>query len=269
MLGMEYRERHLAAFRTVLGAITYPVVYVAELPFRLGTALREGLASHEALLADNQRLHRENLELSARLLKFDALEKENLRLRSLLESSFKVGDHVLISEIIHMDLDPYRHHLMINKGNQSGVYEGQPALDSHGVMGQIIQVNPWDATLLLITDTDHTLPVQINRTGLRTLAVGTGQLDSIRLPFLPTNSDVRQGDQISTSGLGGHFPAGYPVATIRSIERRPETPFIEALATPEAHLDRAREVLLVWTKSSASPAPPSAGADQPAAGPVP
>jgi rod shape-determining protein MreC len=264
MLGLEYRERHLSSFRSVMATLTYPLVFLAELPSRLSTALRDGMASHQALLADNQHLFEENLVLRARLLKFDALEKENMRLRSLLDSSYKVGENVLISELVHMDLDPYRHHVVVNKGSQAGVYVGQPALDAHAVIGQVTHVNPWDATVLLITDTDHSLPVQINRTGLRTVAMGTGRIDSLRLPFLPNNSDVQVGDKLTTSGLAGQFPAGYPVATITSVQRQPGAPFTEALATPDAPLDRIREILLVWNpEQEADKAPPPPPANEP------
>jgi rod shape-determining protein MreC len=257
MLGMEYRERHLGGFRSALATITYPLIYLAELPFQLARSINDNLTSHETLLDDNQRLHEENLQLRARMLKFDAMEKENMRLRSMLDSSFKISDHVLISELIHMDLDPYRHHVVINKGSRAGVYPGQPALDAKAVMGQVVHVNPWDATVLLITDSDHSLPVQINRTGLRTVAVGTGKIDSLRLPFLPNNADVRAGDKITTSGLAGQFPAGYPVATVHMVQRRPGAPFTEATATPDAPLDRSREILLVWTSGNAPGEPPA------------
>ncbi len=263
MLGMEYRERHLSGFRTVLATITYPLVYLVELPYRVTEAIGERFSSHKTLLADNQRLFRENLELRARLLTFDALEKENMRLRGLLDSSFKVGANVLISELIHVDLDPYRHHIQINKGSQAGVYPGQPALDAKAVMGQVIQANPWESTVLLITDSEHSLPVQISRTGLRTIAVGTGKIDSLRLPFLPNNSDVQIGDKITTSGLAGQFPAGYPVATVNSVQRKPGAPFTEALATPDARLDRSREVLLVWAEKPESQDPDDIAGERP------
>lgn len=246
MLGLEYRNRHLSQFRTAVSTLTYPLVFLIELPSRISSALGETLASHQSLVNDNNRLFTENLELKARLQVFDTMEKENMRLRSLLDSSFKVGDQMLISELVHADLNPYRHQLRINKGSRAGVYMGQPALDAHGVMGQVVQVNPWDATLLLITDSEHNLPVQVTRTGLRTIAVGTGQIDSLRLPFLPNNADLQVGDELTTSGLAGQFPAGYPVATINKIQRQPGAPFTEAMATPKAHLDRAREILLVW-----------------------
>lgn len=246
MLGLEYRDRHLTQFRTLVSTLSYPLVFLIELPGRISRSLGDALASQRNLLADNNRLFAENLTLRARLQVFETLEKENLRLRSLLDSSFKVGDQMLITELVHVDLNPYRHQIMINKGSRAGVYMGQPALDAHGIMGQVVQVNPWDATLLLITDNEHNLPVEVTRTGLRTIAVGTGQTDSLRLPFLPNNADLQVGDKVVTSGLAGQFPAGYPVATINKIQRQPGAPFTEALATPEAHLDRAREILLVW-----------------------
>lgn len=254
MLGLEYRDRNLSQFRTLISTLSYPLTYLIELPGRISRGLDEALASHRSLLADNNRLFAENLLLKARLQVFDTMEKENLRLRSLLDSSFRVGDQMLIAELVHVDLNPYRHQLMINKGSRAGVYLGQPALDANGVMGQVIQVNPWDATLLLITDNEHNLPVEVTRTGLRTIAVGSGQIDSLRLPFLPNNADLQVGDTLTTSGLAGQFPAGYPVATITKIQRQSGAPFTEALATPKAHLDRAREILLVWPgKQQSSP----------------
>ncbi len=255
VLTVDYRERHHSKFRSAVAAITYPLVFLADLPSKIYHNMRDSFASHEALLADNNRLHTENLKLHARLLKLDALEQEMLRLGRLLNSSFKVGEHVLISELVSMDLDPYRHHLLVNKGSQSGVYVGQPAVDANAIMGQVSEVTPWTATILLITDTDHSLPVQISRTGLRTIAIGTGKINRLSLPFIPNDSDIKPGDQITTSGLGGQFPSGYPVGIVDQVARNPGAPFTEATATPSANLDRAREVLLVWPPKPEDPIP--------------
>jgi len=177
----------------------------------------------------------------------DALEAENMRMRNLLDSSFKIGDRVLIAELVAVDLDPYRQQVLINKGTSSGVYEGQPVLDANAVMGQVTHVNPLTATVLLITDARHALPVQVNRNGLRTVALGTGRINVLELPHLPNNADISVGDLLITSGLGGHFPPGYPVAEVTSVVREPGQPFAVVEARPMAHLDRTREALLVWT----------------------
>lgn len=250
LLNIERRENYLEVVRTGISTITYPLQFLADLPSRVSEFLSEAFASRDAMLGEIDKMRQENSLLQARLQKFDALEMENMRLRSLLGSSYKLSDQILVTELMQVDLDPFRHQIVINKGSQAGVYIGQPALDAHGVMGQVTHVTPWNASVLLITDSSHTLPVQINRTGLRTIAVGTGDISSLRLPFLPNNADIQEGDLLVTSGLGGRFPSGYPVAAIDKIERNPGAHFTEATATPKAYLDRTREVLLVWTAST-------------------
>jgi rod shape-determining protein MreC len=207
----------------------------------------QAFAARERLQKAADDLHEQNLLLRARLQKLEALEAENLQLRNLLDSSIKVGERVLIGELIDMDLDPYTQRVTINKGSTSGVYEGQPVLDAEAVMGQVVQVTPFSAQVLLVTDPSHAIPIQVQRNGLRSIAVGTGRTNQLELPYLPINADIREGDVLITSGLGGTFPAGYPVATVQAVSRRAGEAFPYVLATPRAHLDRAREVLLVWT----------------------
>lgn len=243
----DHRQRHLDVLRSALAVVVYPLHYMASLPDTWGRALQGRLAKEEALRRANEELRRDNLTLKARLQQFEALETENMRLRDLLGSAFKIGDRVLIAEILSVDLDPYRQQVLINKGSSSGIFVGQPVLDANAVMGQVVRVNPLSATVLLITDATHSLPVQINRNGLRTVAAGTGLVNRLELSYLPNNSDVRVGDLLVTSGLGGHFPPGYPVARIAEVRREPGKPFATVVAAPTARLDRSREVLLVWT----------------------
>lgn len=243
----DHRYQHLESLRSVLSVAAYPLQYLAHLPVASFHGMREGLAGNGELQTQNQALKRENLFLKARLQKLEALEAENMRLRDLLGSSFKIGDRVLIAELLAVDLDPYRQQVLINKGESSGVFEGQPVLDANAVMGQVVRVNPLSATVLLITDANHALPVQVNRNGLRTVAEGAGFVNRLQLPHLPNNADVRVGDLLVTSGLGGHFPPGYPVAMVTEVRREPGKPFATVVAEPTARLDRSREVLLVWT----------------------
>ncbi|MEO1576796.1 MAG: rod shape-determining protein MreC, partial [Pseudomonadota bacterium] len=172
---------------------------------------------------------------------------ENARLRTLMESTAKVADRVLISEILHVDLHPNRHRIAIDKGSRDGAFQGQALLDAHGIVGQITHVGPFDAEAILLSDPDHALPVEILRNGLRTIAVGSGEAGVIKLPFLPNNADIRTGDRLVSSGMGGVFPRGYPVGQVNAVTFDPHQPFASIAATPAAALDRDREVLLVWS----------------------
>jgi rod shape-determining protein MreC len=198
------------------------------------------------------------------LQKFEALEAENMRLRALLDSSFKVGDRVQIAELVAVEQDPFRQLVLINRGSSSGLFSGQPVVDAQAVVGQVDQVNPFSATVILISDASHALPVQVNRNGLRTIALGTGLINQLELPHLPNNADIRPGDHLSTSGLGGRFPPGYPVAEVTEVRQEPGQPFATVIARTIAHLDRIREVLLVWTlnpETSLEQSPQPAPAD--------
>jgi rod shape-determining protein MreC len=235
------------ALRSTLAVTLYPLHYLAALPARLARELESQLASKSKLRDDNRRLHRENLELRARLQRFMALESENERLRRLLGSAFKVGERVLIAELLEVDLDPYRQQVLVDKGALSGVFIGQPVLDANAVMGQVVHTSPLTSTVLLITDATHSLPVQINRNGLRSIATGAGLINQLSLLHVPKKADIRVGDLLVTSGLGGTYPAGYPVARVTEVRVEPGKRFATVLAEPTARLDRSHEVLLVWS----------------------
>lgn len=256
LMVLDHNQRHLSQLRSALSVVTYPLQVLADLPLTLTHWLDETFSTRTALQEDNTRLHDENLKLRAQLQKFEALEAENSRLRDLLDSSIKLGDRVLSAELSAVDLDPYKHQVMINKGSNSGVFDGQSVLDARAVMGQVTHAGPFRSTVLLITDPHHAVPVQVLRNGLRSIALGTGRLDRLELPYLPNNADIREGDLLVTSGLGGKFPAGYPVAEVTEVIRLPQQPFAEISARPRAQLDRAREVLLVWP-----PQPVTSGED--------
>ncbi len=247
LMVLDHRYNHLESLRSALSVLLYPVQYLASLPLLLSESASDALISRNELEAERERLHQENLQLRARLQKFEALEAENMRLRGLLDSSFKVGDRVLIAEIIAVEQDPFRQQVLINKGKNSGLFEGQPVLDANAVVGQISHITPFNASVLLITDAAHALPIQVNRNGLRTIALGTGLINRLELPHLPNNADIQVGDLLITSGLGGGFPPGYPVAEVIEVRREPGRPFASVIAQTTAHLDRIREVLLVWT----------------------
>lgn len=254
---VDHRFQHLQQIRQALAFLTYPLQLAADFPVTATRWLEETTRTRGQLEHENRRLHEENLRARADLQKLESLQAENLRLRNLLDASYKVGDRVLIAELSAVDLDPYRQQVVVNKGSSSGVYKGQAVLDANAVMGQIIRTTPFSSTVLLITDPSHSIPVQVLRNGLRTIAVGTGRINELSLPYLPTNSDIRVDDKLVTSGLGGKFPPGYPVATVARIDRSPDNAFARITAIPTAHLDRSREVLLVWSLTAATRKPPA------------
>ena len=247
----DFRYGHLDAVRQGLATLVYPLRAGVDAPFRAASNARERLAERRTLLDENERLRERNLLANVKLLQFEALEAENARLRTLMESTAKVADRVLISEILHVDLHPNRHRIAIDKGTRDGAFQGQPLLDAFGIVGQITRVGPFDAEAILVSDPDHAVPVEILRNGLRTIAVGTGDAATISLPFLPNNADIRTGDQLVSSGMGGVFPRGYPVAEVSDVTFDPHKPFAHIVATPAAALDRDREVLLVWSEGQA------------------
>jgi rod shape-determining protein MreC len=239
----------LRPLREGLAAALAPIIWAAALPVRLGIAA-EGVQSRESLGAENRRLREDLLLLQVRLQKLEALEAENTRIRELLASSEALQDEVLIAEIVGINQDPYRHQITLNKGSRDGVYRGQALVDAYGVLGQIVEVAAGRSQALLITDPDHGIPVEVNRTGLQTIAVGSGDGQGLRLPFLPANADIREGDLLVSSSLGGRFPAGYPVGRIRSLHHTADAHFLEALALPSAQLNQGRQALLVWNERS-------------------
>lgn len=243
---MDHRYQHLEKLRSGLSLVLEPLRQVIDLPFIIVDNIGESLSTRTRLLAENEELRSQNLLLKARLQKFSALESENMRLRSLLDSSFNVGDKVLIAELLRVDLDPFTRQIVINKGSDNNIYIGQPLLDADGIIGQIIHVSRYSSTAMLITDPSHALPIQMNNSGQRAIAVGTGRPNELELLHIPSNTRMQEGDLLVSSGLGGRFPAGYPVARVSSIENIPGQAYLHIIAEPSARLQRSREVLLVW-----------------------
>ena len=252
---LDHREEHLARIRQALSLVVYPIQVGVDLPFVGWRLASRALTDQSALLEENSQLRRERLAVGVRLQRLAALEAENDRLRAMLNSSARVSDRVLGVEILAVDLDPYRQRFTINRGLNDGVYIGQALLDAEGVVGQIVRVELMTSEVVLISDADHALPVAINRNGLRTIVVGTGDSARLRLPYLTNNADIEPGDLLMSSGLGGIFPSGYPVGRVLEVHRRPGQSFAEVIAEPAAQLDRDREVLLVWTADDASEVP--------------
>ncbi|MGI9258251.1 MAG: rod shape-determining protein MreC [Gammaproteobacteria bacterium] len=244
---LDHREDHLLRIRQAFSVIVYPIQVAVDLPFAGWRLATRTFSDQSALLEENERLKSERLRVDVRLQRLAALEAENDRLRAMLDSSARVDDRVLAVQILAVDLDPYRQRFTIDRGLNDGVYVGQALLDANGVVGQIVRVELFTPEAVLISDADHALPVAVNRNGLRTIVVGTGDSSRLRLPYLTNSADIEEGDLLVSSGLGGVFPSGYPVGRVLEVLRRPGQAFAEVIVEPAAQLDRDREVLLVWT----------------------
>jgi len=251
----DHQQGHLETVRRALSVAVYPIRVIVDLPSASIGWTREYLSERNRMVAENRELRQESLRQRAVLQQMAALQAENARLRGLMDSPARLANRVQVAEILAVDLDPYRHRVALNRGEQAGVYTGQALLDADGIVGQIIRVNPLGAEAILISDPSHATPVELNRNGLRTVALGVGDVTRMELPFLPNSADIRIGDLLVSSGLGDAFPAGYPVARVTRVERRPGEPFARVEAAPTAALNRTRQVLLVWEGGEAAPAP--------------
>jgi rod shape-determining protein MreC len=259
LMFLDQRGQWLAEVRYVLQAAAYPIQLAVSSPSAAWRWLEESAQTRDALRLENERLRGRLRQLELRTLRYDALGRENAELRGLRDALPPVADKWLVAEVVNIEPNSLRQSLLLNRGTRNGVFKSQTVLDDQGLIGQTTHVGPWSAEVILITDPEHAVPVEIERTGLRTIAVGTGT--GLALPYLPGNADVKTGDLLITSGLGGVFPQGYPVARVVEI-RDAAQPLAQIRATPLARLDRVREVMLVWFRAEHPAAPGSTtGAD--------
>jgi rod shape-determining protein MreC len=221
--------------------------WITDLPQRLWQGVASQFGSRTELVAENEKLKSENLLLQGRMQKLASLTEQNVRLRELLNSSALVNEKVEVAELIGMDPNPFTHRIIINKGERDGVILGQPVLDARGLMGQVVELMPYTSRVLLLTDTTHSIPVQVNRNGLRAIASGTGNPERLELRHVADTADIKEGDLLVSSGLGQRFPAGYPVATVKEVIHDSGQPFAIVRAVPTAALNRSRYLLLVFS----------------------
>jgi rod shape-determining protein MreC len=259
---VDKRYDHLGKIRRLLSVVAYPVQIAVASPFEGWHWFRDSVTTRDALRADKTKLEAELRVAQFRLQRYEALEAETQRLRALRENTAGVTDRFLIGDVMNVDLDAFRERVLVDKGASDGIYVGQAVLDSGGVFGQVARVGQLTSEVILVSDAAHAIPVQINRNGLRTVVVGTGDTSRLKLPYLPTSADVVAGDLLVTSGLGGGFPAGYPVGTIAEVKRDPAQSLADVEVKPAAALDRSRELLFVWLKPQEAELlpPPKAGA---------
>jgi rod shape-determining protein MreC len=249
---VDKRYAQLVKIRQVLSVVAYPVQVAVASPFQGWNWFRDSVTTRDVLRTDKARLEAELRLAQFRLQRYEALEAETKRLRALRDNTASVTDRFVIGDVMNVDLDAFRERVLVDKGAGDGVYVGQAVLDSGGVFGQVARVGQLTSEVILVSDAAHAIPVQINRNGLRTIAVGTGETNRLKLPYLPTSADVIAGDLLVTSGLGGGFPAGYPVGTIAEVKRDPAQSLADVDVKPAAALDRSKELLFVWLKPQAA-----------------
>src|ERR1700727_1472352 len=261
---VDKRYDHLGKIRRLLSVVAYPVQIAVASPFEGWHWFRDSVTTRDALRADKSKLEAELRLAQFRLQRYEALEAETARLRGLRDSTVGMTDRFVIGNVMDVDLDAFRERVLVDKGAQDGVFVGQAVLDGGGVVGQGARVGQLTSEVILLSDATHAIPVQINRNGLRTIAVGTGDMSRLKLPYLPTSADVVAGDLLVTSGLGGGFPAGYPVGTVAEVKRDPAQSLAEVEVRPAAALDRSRGLLFVWLKPAEAAANPAATTPAPA-----
>ena len=242
---LDTRFNYFKPVRSALSTLVYPLQLVASFPSDISHWYSDYFQTRSEVKDRNKVLEATNLLNSVRIQRLEALERENMRLHELLGSSFRLPERVLVAELLTIDVDPFSQQVVINKGERYEIFEGQAVLDSTGVMGQVTQVSEFSSRVILLTDPSHGVPVQINRNGLRAVAIGRGLGKPLQLEHLPQNTDVREGDLLVTSGLGGRFPVGYPVGTVSSVSHPQGKAFANITVEPAAKLATSREVLLV------------------------
>lgn len=242
---VDHRGAYLERFRSMASLLVEPAYRAAALPSEVVRAGKLAITTQSHLVDENRALREALLLAQVRLNRMSALTAQNDRLKQLLDVQKDLGLGVQLAQLIDIDLDPFRHRVVLDAGSAQAIAVGQPVLDAFGVMGQVVEVLPNTSVAMLITDPTHAIPVMVARTGLRTIAYGTGSIDRLQLPNIPISADVKVGDALVTSGLGGRFPAGFPVGEILQISNDESGMFAAAIARPAAALDRSGEVLLL------------------------
>lgn len=241
------RFDQLTPVRSAIGTGLAPIHWLGNAPSEFSDWVASLFTSKEDLQKENDALQARLLILERRALKYAALASENNELRQLMNSSEVLDDRVIVGEVVAVSPDPFSHEIVINKGSRDGVEVGQAILDANGLMGQIEQTSSFTSRVLLVSDSSHAVPVEVVRNGLRAVLLGNGDTSSLELVHVPDTADIREGDLLVSSGLGGRFPKGYPVAEVASITKEQGEPFVKIEATPLAELNKSRLILVVFS----------------------
>lgn len=242
-------DSRLGAFanvRYLLNSLVAPIQYAADLPRTMFNDFYSLFSTRDQLMSSNQNLKREVMTLKSDLTLLDQYREENQRLRKLLGSEFVRDEKKVVTEVMAVNTSPYSHQVVIDKGRTDGVYEGQPVINEKGIVGQVTFVAAHNSRVLLLIDPNNAIPVQNIRNDIRVIASGNGQSDEIQLEHIPTSTDIDVNDMLVTSGLGGVYPEGYPVAYITDVDKDTRREFASIKAKPVVDFDRLRYLLLIW-----------------------
>lgn len=251
LMASDARFGLLQSVRQHAATLTAPLYWLAAAPKRLGQTTWSYFQERQDLLAENQQMREQLLLSQAKLLRFDDLMRENESLRELIDARRRLGLPAQLVDLIDVDLDPFRQRLIINRGSKSRIKVGQPVINSRGLVGQILEVSDHRATIILLTDPSHAVPVRVERTGLRAIAYGTGASDRLLLSHVPFSANLQVGDRLISSGLGGRFPAGLPVAVITEVRGDRSATFANADAHPVADVEGTQQLLVLLEEPSA------------------
>ena len=244
-ISVDRQSNYLNPVRETLSFAVYPIQLAVDLQMGLAVTISSYLKKQKTLMSDLEKLRTENLQLSVRAQRFSAVKRENSRLRDLLDFPVVPNQRTIVANILSIDTKSGSQQIVVNKGENTGAQVGQAMVDVHGVIGQVIKVGPYSSVGLLITDPKHSIPVELNRTGLRAVVTGIDESKKLSLSFVPIDADVVTGDLVVSSGLGNRFPSGYPVGTIKSVARVYGESFADISVEPISDLTFSREVLLV------------------------
>ncbi len=245
MLIADLQSNSVRSVRSALAVVLTPVQWLVDAPTAIADDISMVLVERASLIKDNNQLRSSSIILERQVQQMATLRAENIRLRELLNASARVDDKVLLTELIGVNPDPFQHQVILNKGSEDGVFIGQPVLDAGGIMGQVVEVSLYTNRTMLVTDGRHALPVEVVRNGMRAIALGKGLHSELDITHIPDNADIRTGDLLVSSALGGRFPYGYPLAKVFSVERDPSRKFMIVRAKPLARLNNSRYVLMV------------------------
>ncbi|WP_109479041.1 rod shape-determining protein MreC [Paraburkholderia sp. C35] len=259
LLISDARFRTLEIVRGVLGAGLYPLQRAALVPRDIFMGAADLAVTSATLRTENDKLHARNLQLSQQANEAAQLDAENKHLRNLLQLSQRMTTQSIPAEIQYDTRDPFTQKVVIGRGSQQGIKDGSPVVNEDGVIGQITRVFPMQSEVTLLTDKDQAVPVQIVRTGLRSVIYGTPKGDALDLRFVPISADVLAGDELVTSGLDGVYPPGLPVAKVVRVDKQADTAFARVVCQPIAPVRGARDLLVLHYENNVPPRP----ADEP------
>lgn len=252
LMAVDANTAWLSGVRNVLSVGLQPIQSLASIPSKVNDYVSEALTSEPDVKIAYDNLRNEYFKLKSETLLLRTLQEENAGLRALLDATERLEEKVTLAELMQVNLDRDKHRVSVGQGIKNGVYVGQAVIDDQGVIGQVTEVMPLSSVVVLITDPSHALPVQVKRNGLRTIVRGTGSLSTLLVPYLNQNSDIKEGDILLSSGLGGRFPNGYPVAEVSEVKVIEDEAYIKVSAQPIAKLDRSNHVLLLAREKRAS-----------------